>query len=346
MIYRRARRPGAARWAAGVAIVALVALAAASTGCAGGGTDAGTDQPSADPSASVDAAARAQLWTLAPLTGTPAASADALKRPALSVAITLDPGAPAPVGLDGADVVYEQAPPGDAHRLVALYQSRDAARIGPVGDADPSDTRLLPVVHGVVAHSGAPKKFSDAVHATPGITDASYAVQAKAYTAEGGHLYTSTAALYAVAGGAGPPPSLFSYIGPGLDMVTTDRKPTSTVKVTPPGEASVVWVDDPDRKAYVRQAPVVAVPNLVVVVMPYREVADRNRRGNLVRTAEVYGAGDCLAASNGLSAPCRWSRDGANKLTLLLDSAGYPVRLAPGPTWVMLVPPGTAIEAS
>jgi DUF3048 family protein len=342
MTRRRARGPGAPRWAAGVAVVAL---ALGPAGCAGAARDPGGDQPGAVATTGADPAGRAQLWTLAPLTGEPAASAAALARPALAVAITLEPGGPAPAGLDGADVVYEQAPPGNPHRLVALYQSRDAARIGPVGDPDPSDTRLLPVVHGVVAHSGAPKKFNDAVHATPGITDASYAAQAKAYTAENGHLFTSTAALYAVAAGASPPPNLFSYVGPGLDMVTTGRKPTGTVKVTPPGEAPVVWTDDADRKAYVRQVPAAAVTNVVVLVMPYREVTDRNRHGNTVRTAEVFGDGDCLAASNGLSAPCRWSREGANKLTLLLDTAGYPVRLAPGPTWVMLVPPGTAIEA-
>lgn len=270
-------------------LLVAVAVSIAPLGC-GRADQPPPVAPSRAPAPTATAVPRL-LANIAPLTGLPAGSADLAGRRAVAVAVTLQAGAPAPVGLDAADVVYEQTSPDGPPRLVALYQSRDADRIGPVGPPDPADTRLLPVTRAAVAHTGAPKKFNDAVHGTAGIVDASYPVAPSAYARAGTYLFTSTAALHAVGPATVAPPDLFSYATDGLEMVTTGRKPATTLTVTVPGRAPVVWTDDPDRKLYTRRAPVVGAPNVVVVVVKHRVVVDANRDGRPVSTPEIFGSG-------------------------------------------------------
>jgi DUF3048 family protein len=321
-----------------------VALAACTSSAADPGPKpSGSAQASASASPSVSPSAS---YGIAALTGLPLSGPNFGQRPAIAVSITIAAGEPAPVGLDQADVVFEEVSAPGAHRLVAIYQSHDAAKIGPVGAPRPMDVRLLPPLRAVVANNGDPSRFANGLHAANALIDKSYPEDHSAYTSENGRLYTSTSALYTGVTGT-PPGDLFSRTMQGLRMVTVGEKPTAAVTVTMPGEAPVVWNDDVTKRAFTRAAPAVTVTNLIVLIMPYRVEAESNKVGApTVHTAEVFGNGQCLVASDGFSAPCTWNRDGAAKITLYVDGNGYPARLNPGPTWVMFAPPGSTIATT
>jgi hypothetical protein len=297
---------------------------------------------SAPPSTST---APVAAFGLAPLTNEPAASAQVAARNAIAVAITLRAGAPAPVGLDAADYVFEEvAGPGN-HRLIAIFQSRDATRIGPVGSPRPMDLKLLPALRPISANDGQPSRFYNGLRSNPRIIDHSYPVDSGAYQHSGGWLYTSTAAQYAHASAQVAPPNLFPFVQPGLRMASVAAHATSAVTVALPGEPAQVWTFDTRRGVFNRAAPAVAVANIIVLLVPFRLVATSNKRtAAQVETADLVGSGSCLVASAGFSTPCTWSRNKNQSITNVLDSKGYPIRLAPGATWVVLAPTSTKIS--
>jgi hypothetical protein len=285
---------------------------------------------------------------VAPMTGLPASKEGVTARSAVVVDMYLGGGAPAPSGLDSADMVFEEVTGRNARRLMAVFHSKDAAKIGPVADTWPSDVRNLPVLHPLVASRGATQKFSNVLSSTGGIIDVSYDVKSSAYTSQPGarspyNLYTSTAALFPLApAGNLPPPSMLPFQGTGLALATTGIVPAKQVSITVPGDTATVWTVDATTGGWLRQGSSIVYTNLVVLVMPYRAVKTSNH-GSYIHTAEVFGSGDAWVAAGGLSVKCAWNRKGAFAASLVVDTDGYPARVLPGTTWMMYAPTGTSV---
>lgn len=285
------------------------------------------------------------LFGLAPLTSLPASSTKIAGRLAVSVAITLRSGAPSPVGLSAADYVYEEVAGPHNHRLVAIFQSHDATRVGPVGPPGPMDKRILPVLRPIVADTGEPARFTKRLLTTKSVTDRSYPVATSAYTKSGSWLYTSTTALYDKAPAGLPPGNLQPFVTSGLRMTTVTDKATRSISVSTPGETKVTWTDDTTKNTWVRESPDISVTNLIIMIMPYETVPVANKKGSAtVRSATVIGHGTCLVAAGGFSSPCTWSQRPVDGVVNIVDGNGYPVRLTPGNTWVMFAPTGSKIE--
>ncbi|HKD97667.1 MAG TPA: DUF3048 C-terminal domain-containing protein [Micromonosporaceae bacterium] len=278
-------------------------------------------------------------YGFSPLTGEPATSAQNASRGAIAVAVLLKKGAPAPSGLDAADYVFEEVLGSGDHRLLAVYQSRDATKIGPVAGPGMVDLRLLPVLRPITANDGQPERFAKRLHANTSLVDRSYPVATAAYQKSGTWLYTSTAALYSHAPAGTTPPNIFVFVAPGLHMTSVVPRATATVSIALPGESAQVWTYDAAKGLFSRSSPAVSVANVIVLNVPYESVATSNKRGApVVASADVVGTGNCVVASAGFSAPCTWSRTKAQLIPNIVDSSGYPIRLAPGPTWIVLAP--------
>jgi Protein of unknown function (DUF3048) N-terminal domain/Protein of unknown function (DUF3048) C-terminal domain len=305
-----------------------------------------TQSPSAAPSPAPSAA-----YGTAPLTGLPASAAGIAARPAIVVDLFLDGRAPAPAGLDGADAAFEEVTGRGTRRVMAVYQSRDAARIGPVADSWPSDIRNLPFLHPLVAARGGVQKFSNVLGSTAGLTDVSYPDRAPAYSTQSGapwpyNLYTSTAALYRLTpAGSAPPPGLLPFQQPGLGLATTGAVAAHQVSVTVPGEPARLWVHDVAARLWRRQGSPVAATNLAILVMPYRWVKLSNH-GASIRTAEIFGSGPAWVASGASAVRATWSRKGAFGASLVADPGGFPVRVLAGTTWMFYAPTGTSVTIS
>ncbi|MGH7426093.1 MAG: DUF3048 C-terminal domain-containing protein, partial [Candidatus Methylomirabilales bacterium] len=61
--------------------------------------------------------------------------------------------------------------------------------------------------------------------------------------------------------------------------------------------------------------------------------------------AMVVGTGEAIVASRGVVSAGRWGRAGLSDKTRLTDASGAPLALAPGSTWIHLVPEERPVTA-
>ena len=103
---------------------------------------------------------------LAPLTGLPVAS-EVARRPATTVKVDNSPQGRPQSGLDRADVVIEEKVEGTITRLLAVFQSQDAAPVGPVRSLRSTDVALVAPIGGVFAFAGGIPEFEALVRKAP-----------------------------------------------------------------------------------------------------------------------------------------------------------------------------------
>ena len=180
-----------------------VALLAA--GCGGGpaaslqpGDAAASAASTTAPAATAPAAASGPV---APLTGLPTSAAVAA-RPAIAVRVPLEGG----IGLNDADLVYQEYERATLPQVLAIFQSKDAAEIGPVGGVRPADPALLPSLRPLYANTGG-ASGTEGLLEKAAITQVTSSAAASAYRSGTAGLMTSTAGVLAAAPrGAKAPP--------------------------------------------------------------------------------------------------------------------------------------------
>ena len=336
-------RPRARPVAAGLAVVAGLAIA----GCAQVPSPVGAAVPPTSPSARSSPTGASASGAVAPLTGLPASPADAA-RPA----VALDVAGPNPRGLTAADVVFEEIT--SPVRYIAVYQSRDASGVGPITTTQPTDRAALSALGSIVGYNNAaaPRFIKLLDHSK--ITDAGYSGHASLYSSGAGGLTTSTRAISRVAPHAAAPQPLFSYRGAGVgDTLAGKEFRCTSVSVAIPGAGTQEWVFNQraDRWDLTRNGPRgIAVANLVVQMVSYKQ---NNVQGVAVPTAEITGtgraevfSGTVAGGSGGSGAVGTWSKPHINDITNYFDSTGTPMAFQPGPTWVVFAPPATHVSTS
>lgn len=65
-----------------------------------------------------------------------------------------------------------------------------------------------------------------------------------------------------------------------------------------------------------------------------------------VRFPDVVGSGDALVLVGGKQVRAKWTKSSAGAVTTFVDSAGAPIPLAPGQTWIHLQERGSAVTAA
>lgn len=276
-----------------------------------------------------------------PLTGEAASGAAAASRPVLAVAVPVGPGLPAPTGLQAADIVYAAYPAANAVRYIALFQSQQPARVGAVGPAAPEDGRLLDVMHPLYAFNDGPKRFVHPLSRTSVIA-LPRSAHAAAYTVTSGKPYATPSALLALAPPHSAAPTIL--LPHSRPLAGSGVRAAHTLTITMPGRTPLTWRYDTKPRGWQANGTGGATPtNVIVQVMPYRSVLDRNH-GTPVRSPVIVGTGSCRVVSLGQTAGCTWSKPGAAKLTNYVDAGGNPFQFAPGATWVLLVPPGSTVK--
>jgi hypothetical protein len=262
-------------------------------------------------------------------------------RPVVAVAVPSGPGLPAPIGLQAADVVYAGYPAGDATRYLALFQSRDPDRVGPVGPAAPEDSRLLDVMHPLYAFNDGPKRFVHPLSSTS-IVALPRSAHAADYTVTLGKPYALPSASLARAPSDSAAPIIL--VPHSRPLASSGVHGAHTLTITMPGRTPLTWRYDAKPHAWEAAGTGGATPtNVIVQVMPYRSVLDRSH-GTPVRSPVIVGTGSCQVVSLDQTVDCIWSKPGRAKLTNYVDAAGVPLQFAAGPTWVLLVPPGSTVK--
>jgi hypothetical protein len=155
---------------------------------------------------------------------------------------------------------------------------------------------------------------------------------------------TSTAGVLAAApAGAKPPPPVLPLAGTGEAFTTSHVGKARTITITPPGAPAETWTYSAAGHSWLRSGtPGVAVANLILQNVDYKQVLLRDP-DRFAQSARVLGRGNCTAVSGGTVTPCSWYKRSAASVTGYVDAAGVPLRFAPGPTWVVLLPPGSKL---
>ena len=315
---------------------------------AGGSSSPAPASPRASSSSSAGAASR----PLAPLTGLPTATAAAAGRPA----VALDLAGPDPSGLASADVVFQEF--SSPVRYVAVFQSKQATA-GPVTGTQPADKQVLSVLHPLLGYDGAAApSFITSLDRSKVVKDAGYAGHPSLYkTGARGPIASTQAITSAVTGHMAPPP-LFRYrdASSGADTLaaTGVSRPTSA-HVTIPGYGTEHWAFSPQHNSWelTSGGPRVRVANVVVQTVSYKSIGINRRAGLSARVAQVIGSGRAEVLSGGTAdgnagtaASGIWSKPHINAVTIYLETSGSLMAFQPGPTWIILAPPGTQVSTS
>ena len=341
-------------------LTALAAAAAVTMGllasCSGGGDEA------APPSSTIPVTAKPdpEPIVVAPLTGLPLDDEGLLDRPALVVKIdNHNKDARPQVGLDRADIVYEELVEGGATRFAAVFHSTDADPVGPVRSARTTDVDLVANLNNpLFAWSGANSGVSRQIRAAALVDMGWDAVPSEYYRAKGrrapNNLFTRTSRLFELApDGAGSPPALFRFRGED-GALSPGATGAEGVQINFGGSTnlSVEWTWDGAAGRWLRtQAGTphtveggtrISAENVVVQFTRYVNSGFVDTSGAASPEAEMVGEGEVWVLTGGKVVTGTWRRSGAGVLTVYTAASGEEINLTPGRTWVELPRPGQA----
>lgn len=317
-------------------------LAAAAVAACGGGTPATT---TAEP---VEAPTGPAAPLVDPLTGVGPPPTGPL------VAVKVDdvPSArPFHTGLDAAAVVYVELVEGGATRLLALYSQPPNAEVGPIRSLRESDMELL-AQHGPVAlaFSGANDGVLGTFHAAVAagqLVDVSYGARPELYRigerrSDVKNFYALPAALAQAAPGAGAAKDVGWTFDPAA---RPEAAPAATTSVVMSDEQVVDLRYDTTTGRYAvlqdgRPLNGAAPANVLVQQVAVFDSEYRDVTGARSPYTATVGSGVVDLLRDGSRTSGRWERPTPADGTRLLDAAGAPLALRPGPTWVLLQPAG------
>ena len=292
-----------------------------------------------------------------PLTGVDAAGAD-MARPALAVKVENSAAARPQTGLNAADVVWEQVVEGGISRFVAVYHSTLPPALGPVRSVRPMDAPIAAPLHGLMAFSGGQAPFIDAAR-TAGLQvvqpDSGPGFSRVGDRVAPHNTYVDPAALLGQAddGHRAPPTAQFWFAA----------EPTAVASGEPAGELELalsaiaeprwtwsagdgVWLrSEGDSPALEADGARLRVTNVVVLCVDVVDTAFTDSAGTAVPETVMVGDGQALVATGGHAVEAEWSKASVGEPVVLTLPRGEPVVLAPGSTWVELVPNGTGSVA-
>jgi hypothetical protein len=343
-----------ARYRSGLALVtaAVFVLAACTQG-----PDSETPSPTAPTGeAGDDTPSEVVLGDTAPLTGMPFGEEN-LNRPSLAAKVDNHPAARPQLALDRADIVFEELVEGGLTRYVAIWHSDVPQEIGPVRSVRPMDPDIVSPFGGILAYSGGQQRFVDAMLQTPvesaihgqsNVNDFFYrspdkvaphnvivrAVELVANFADKAppkqqFVYAADpASATAVTAGdevAGFTARFSSFQAPGWEWSASDE---AFLRSQTNGAADVALSGDR-----------IAATNVVSIFVDIQVIQD-------IPTTFMVGSGSGFVATGGHIVSVTWSKDSPEAVIELRDSSGQEVTLAPGSTWVELLPaPGSGVPA-
>jgi hypothetical protein len=294
---------------------------------------------------------------LAPLTGLPDPSGAGATRPALTVKIENTPAARPQIGIDHADVVYEEVVECSITRLAAIFQSDVPAVIGPVRSVRRTDQAIVRPLRGIFVYSGGAPYAITSIGTAPVVrldeTTAGSAMYRDRSRAAPHNLYAYGPALYAKAPAAvGPPPPLFQYRSAATPAVGT---PAQQLVVGFQNGYAVTWTWDAPSRAWLRS--IFGRPDTVAggaqihatnVVIQQVNYVDRlgGACGDVGGRAAIEGTTRVIVLSGGRVQQGAWTRPDPTQPGTLQNVSGGTILLTPGNTWVELPKPSYAITVT
>lgn len=283
----------------------------------------------------------------APLRGTPADAAG-LRHPSLAVKIDNHEDARPQIALNRSDIVFEELVEGGLTRYLVVWHSDVPEAVGPVRSIRPMDPAIASPFGGVIAYSGGQEYFVELMKATSLVNlvfdedDTGLFERADDRPAPHDVILDATEAVGRNAD-LPPPPVQFAYgsddplAAPALVAATT-----SHVELAFSAGGSRSWDFDAGMSAWLRSqdgepdleasGERVHATNVVTLRVgidwPFGEVP----------LTVLTGSGEAWVSVAGKTAHGTWSKDADSSPIALSADDGSVLRLAPGNTWVELVP--------
>ena len=336
--------------------MAAVALLLVAGACSSGGKNPFSDLPADDLTPTIQNTTTTIETVASPLTGA-LVSPTIAARPGVIVKVDNAPAARPQAGLNDADVIYEERVEGSVVRFLAVYQSKDAAIVGPVRSVRSTDAAVVAPIGGVFAYSGGIAPFVNKVKAT-GITvvpesdDPKVGNFKRAGRARPNATFANTTRLRAQAKvSALPPPPLFPRIRPGTAFSEANPSATrvTSLRVVFGSLTTADWTWDAAKKLWLRSTngtlhtledkSRLSSGCLVLQTVPYRATQYTDRSDFTVDEALITGSGNALIACDGAVVKARWHKPSTKAVTVFTNaSTGASVTLPVGRVWVSLVP--------
>ena len=293
---------------------------------------------------------------LAPLTGLPSET-DLVDRPALVVKIENSPAARPQSGLDAADLVYEELVEGGVTRFITVFHSAIPDTAGPVRSARPID---IQVASGLAdragfAYSGARKQVQALLAGSPlvSVTEGEGGFYRETSRQAPHNLYVRTPETLdtVAARGATPPAEAAAFAFDDRPPACPDATPDclaagADIEVAMSNSYRTGFTYDADAGVYRRSQngePFtvtgdgrIGAANVVVIGARHYQDGCCDSAGSPYDETDVVGEGRAIVLRDGAWYEATWAKADATGPLRLLDGAGEPLALKPGPTWLLL----------
>lgn len=290
-----------------------------------------------------------------PLTGM-AVAGELPNRPAVAIKVENTAAARPQSGLQDADVVWETIVEFEVSRYIAIFHSKYPDEVGPVRSVRPMDMRIVAPLNGVFAYSGGQKGIINEVKKTTSL-------QALNETSGQAGMWRSKARyaphnLYATVGDLAElandkhddtPPTQFEFAATDSDATAVKTgTPATTMNLRMSAAAKPTWVWDADHFAYKRYEGDskaltaddrhIRATNVVTLEAKQFDSGFNAQNNAPVPDYALTGSGRAWVAAGGKLVEGTWHKKNDSATLTVKDAQGQPILLAPGNTWVELLP--------
>jgi hypothetical protein len=332
-----------------VAIALSLFTMAACSGSSGSTVTSPSGSAQPEPSASV-VPVKAPTAPTCPLTGLPQRKHQSAARAPLAVKIDNVSEALPQAGDNRADIVVEELVEGGLTRLMAIFQCSKAPLVGPIRSARISDADVLALLHGsVLGYSGANPSDLPPIEAHGDTVlisqdaDPQYFYRDNSRAAPH-NVFSSTKRMLHAGLLKRPhlkaPKPLFSY-----GTIDPSARRAKHIALSWPAASAVwTWSKDkwlrtqdgtPDLLANHAQ---VSTTNVVIMRVDIASTGLHDVLGNPSPLDVTVGSNPVWVLRDGKMIKGTWKRPKITSPITLLDSSGNVIKLAPGRTWIELLP--------
>jgi len=292
---------------------------------------------------------------IAPLSGELLPAGTALG-PALTVKIDNHDDARPPIALAAADIVFEELVEGGITRYAAVFESEVPAEIGPVRSIRPMDPDIAVPFGGMIVYSGGQEQFVSMMMDTPVVnTVFDYDRQGLFYRQDGRpsphDVIVRAQEALALHPELVAPAQQFAFAAsPATSTAGVAGAPIASMQLRFSDARYPSWTWDGGRGQFLRfqegnadvdsEGGQLGATNVIAMM-----VGIDWSYGIVPRTVMV-GSGEAWVATDGRLVHGTWSKESRDAPIRFVDDAGFPIFLAPGNTWVELVPGGEGAFAA
>ncbi len=277
-------------------------------------------------------------------------------RPAVAVKIENSPAARPQQGLEHADVVWETVVEFGVSRYIAVYHSNLPQEIGPVRSVRPVDLRVVSSLDGMFVFSGAQKGVLKLINSNEHLQPVSHNAGAAGLYRTGArraphNVYGSLESFVGQAKGKfkDSPQEQFSFAREAEDAAAVlDGKKTNNIAMNMSPAVRPQWDWNSKSSTWQRSegtSPAIAASgerlsatNVVIIDVESFNSKFKAQGEAPVPDNKLEGKGNGVVATGGKTIAVTWKKKNSAAPLKLFTEDGEPADLAPGNTWVELVP--------